>query len=263
VKVFVSYRREDTQHVVSKLCDRLDNAFGSQNVFFDERSVNTGGDFLGQTLGAIYMCDAILVVIGRNWATIRDEKDRLRLRDRDDPVRWEVEAALTSQRTLIPLLVDQAPMPAKRDLPRSLRHITTRPGLPLETGAGFDASVDNLIQQLGGPTSHAATRFPGTRAPRPTVAWATFEGNWQTRDGGMTQITQEGNQVELHGSDATGAVVYEGRGSIEGHHAILDFANSFGVQGRLVLELVSNGAYINGQLQTPMGIAPFEMMRRP
>jgi TIR domain len=261
VKIFVSYRREDSQHVVSKLCDRLDDAFGPQNVFFDERSVGTGGDFLGQVGGSIYMSDAILVVIGRNWATIRDAKGRLRLSDPDDPVRWEVGLALASRRVLIPLLVDQARMPAKGDLPRELRDITTRSGVRLETGAGFDASVDDLIQRLGGPTTHAATQFPGTRAPRRTAAWTTFEGNWQTQDGGMTQITQEGNLVELHGSGANG-VVYEGRGYIEGRHAALDFANSFGVRGRLVLELVSNGAYINGQLQTPTGIAPFVMMRR-
>jgi hypothetical protein len=261
VKIFVSYRREDTQHVVSRLCDRLEKAFGPQSVFFDQCSVGTGGDFLGQVGGAIYTSDVILVVIGLSWATIRDEKGRLRLSDSDDPVRWEVGLALASQRVLIPLLVDQARMPTKGDLPRALRDITTRSGVRLDTGAGFDSSVDDLIQRLGGPTAHAATQLPGIRAPRRTAAWTTFEGNWQTQDGGMTQITQEGNRVELHGSGAN-RVVYEGRGYIEGHHAILDFANSFGIRGRLALELVSNGAYINGQLQTPAGVIPFVMMRR-
>jgi hypothetical protein len=28
------------------------------------------------------------------------------------------------------------------------------------------------------------------------------------------------------------------------------------------MQLAQNGAYINGQVQTPMGVVPFDMMRR-
>jgi hypothetical protein len=247
---------------VSRLCERLDDAFGSENVFFDERSIGTGGDFLGQVGGAIYTSDVILVVIGQDWATIRDSRGRLRLNDADDPVRWEVGLALASGRVLVPVLVGHASMPSKGDVPRDLRDITTRSGVRLEAGAGFDASVDDLIERLGGPRRHAGPRsYDGGRPPRRTAAWTTFEANWQTQDGGMTQITQDGDLVELHGSGANGAV-FQGRGRIVDRHAILDFASSYGVCGRLVLELVSNGAYLNGQLQTPMGTMPFQMMRR-
>lgn len=262
MKIFVSYRREDTQRVVSRLCARLEQAFGARNVFYDERSVGTGTDFLGAVGGAIYTSDAILVVIGPQWATIRDARGRLRLSDPDDPVGWEVGLALASGRVLIPLLVDGAKMPSKRDLPERVRNITTRSGLQLDTGAGFDEGVDDLIRRLGGPTAQAATpQHSGTRAPRGTASWNSFEGYWQTRDGGMTEITQNGNMIELHGSAANG-VMYEGRGQIQGRHAVLEFANSFGARGRIVMELVQNGAYINGQVQTPMGVVPFDMMRR-
>ena len=261
MKIFVSYRREDTQYEVSRLCDRLDDAFGSENVFFDTRSVATGGDFLGQVGGAIYTSDVILVVIGQQWATIRDSRGRPRLEDEDDPVRWEVGLALASGRVLVPVLVDGARMPSKGDLPRELRDITTRSGVRLEAGGAFDASVDSLIARLGGPSHRASAPSYGARTPRRTAAWSTFEANWQTQDGGMTQITQDGDLVELHGSGANGAV-YQGRGRVMDRHAVLDFASSYGVRGRLVLELVSNGAYINGQLQTPMGVMPFQMMRR-
>lgn len=261
MKIFVSYRREDTQQVSARLCERLDQAFGPRNVFYDERSVGTGADFLGTVGGAIYTSDAILVVIGRIWATIRDAKGQLRLNDPDDPVGWEVGLSLASGRVLIPLLVDGASMPAKGDLPKRLRDLTTRSGLRLATGPGFDVSVDDLIQRLGGPTPQAATESRGSRAPRGTASWTSFEGFWQTRDGGMTEITQDGDQVELNGSAANG-VVYKGRGRIQGGQAILDFSNSLGMQGRIVLQLVQNGAYINGQVQTVMGIVPFDMMRR-
>jgi len=262
VKIFVSYRREDTQDVVSRLCSRLDDAFGPRNVFHDERSVGTGTDFLGTVGGAIYTSDAILVVIGRTWASCRDARGRLRLDDSDDPVGWEVGLALASGRVLIPLLVDGASMPTKGDLPRKLRDLTTRSGLRLATGSAFEGSVDDLIQRLGGPSPQRAAQTLGSRSPRGTAAWTTFEGYWQTRDGGMTEITQDGDSVEFNGKDGSGQVAYQGRGRVQGGQAILDFTNSLGMRGRVVLQLVQNGGYINGQLQTAMGVVAFDMMRR-
>jgi hypothetical protein len=261
VKIFVSYRRTDG-HVVSRLIDRLDEAFGARNVFFDERSVSTGGDFLGAVGGAIYMSDVILVVIGRDWATCRDARGRPRLDDPDDPVGMEVGLALASGHLLVPLLIDGAGMPAKGDLPRRFRDLTTRSGLRLSSGSGFDASVDDLIQRLGGPSPQRATQPLGSRLPRSTAAWTSFEGNWQTRDGGMTEITQDGDLIEFHGRDGSGQIAYQGRGRAQGSQAVLEFANSAGLRGRVVLQLVQNGAYINGQLQTAMGVIAFDMMRR-
>jgi hypothetical protein len=262
MKIFVSYRREDTGHVVSRLCARLDEAFGTRNVFYDERSVGTGTDFLGAVGGAIYTSDAILVVIGPSWASARDARGALRLADSDDPVGWEVGLALASGRLLIPLLVDGAGMPAKGDLPRQLRDLTTRSGLRLAAGAGFDASVSDLIQRLGGPTAGSMPANLGARSPRATASWATFEGHWQTRDGGMTEITQDGDSIELNGRDPSGRVAYQGRGRTQGGQAVLSFANSLGISGRVILQLVENGAYIQGQMQTTTGAMAFDMMRR-
>ena len=73
---------------------------------------------------------------------------------------------------------------------------------------------------------------------------------------------QDGNAVEFNGRDGSGRVAYQGRGNVQGGQAVLDFANSMGMRGRVVLQLVQNGAYINGQLQTPMGVMAFDMMRR-
>ena len=51
-------------------------------------------------------------------------------------------------------------------------------------------------------------------------------------------------------------------GPTDGRYATLDLANSVGVQGRLVLELIANGASISGQLQTIAGTRPFQMVRQ-
>ena len=78
----------------------------------------------------------------------------------------------------------------------------------------------------------------------------------------MTEITQDGDLIEFHGRDGSGHVAYQARGRAQGSQAVLEFANSAGLRGRVVLQLVQNGAYINGQLQTAMGVIAFDMMRR-
>jgi hypothetical protein len=77
----------------------------------------------------------------------------------------------------------------------------------------------------------------------------------------MTEITQDGNHLELQGYGENG-VTYRGRGYTESGKAFLEFTNTVGIQGRLILQLIENGAYINGQLETYTGIVPFSMMRR-
>ena len=260
MKLFISYRREDSQSTVSALCNRLEQAFGEESVFMDERAIALGADFIGTVGGAIYTSDAILVVIGPNWTSMRDARGKSRLEDKEDPVRLEVGLALASRRYVVPVFVDGASMPSKREIPKDLHHMTTLNGFRLERGAGFDASVDELIQRLGGPTNACASSS-GVRKPRRTASWTSFEGRWQTQDGGMTSITQDGDSVELRGQAPNG-VVYQGHGKTNGRQCCVDFANSIGMRGRLLLELVENGAYINGQLQAPNGIMPFVMMRR-
>jgi len=257
MKIFVSYRREDTGPLVQRLCSRLDEAFGARNVFYDERSVSTGGDFRGAVVGAIVTSDVILAVIGPAWAAV-DRRGRSRLFDEDDPVRLEL--GMSIRRNIIPLLVDGTRMPAARTLPDVLRELPGRSGMPVYSDRRFDACVNDLVQRLGGPVA-GANRSLGSRAPRATSSWLSFEGHWQTRDGGEAEILQEGDRLEMSGWASNGAS-YSGRGQIQGEFAVVDFTNSFGLRGRLVMRLVENGGYINGQVQSMMGVSQFDMMRR-
>jgi hypothetical protein len=259
MKIFVSYRREDTGPFARRLCQRLDDAFGARNVFFDERSVPTGGDFRGTVVGNIVMSDVILVLIGHSWTTAVDDRGKPRVFDEDDPIYLEV--GMSMRRNLIPLLVDGARMPAAHALPDIMRDLPGRSGMSVYSDHRFDACVDDLIQRLGGPTPVAVNQPLGSRAPRATTSWLSFEGHWQTRDGGWAEILQNGNQIEMNGWAANGGQ-YSAWGTIQGAVAVLEFQNSFGLRGQLVMQLVENGAYINGQVQSMMGVSQFDMMRR-
>ncbi len=64
MKVFICYRREDSQHQTGRLYDRLELEFGAENVFKDVDSVPVGSDFRLVLRSAIECCDVVLAVIG-------------------------------------------------------------------------------------------------------------------------------------------------------------------------------------------------------
>ena len=70
MRVFVSYRRDDTAGRAGRLGDGLSTRLGAGNVFQDVGSIAPGVDFEGAILGALAATDATIVVIGPDWATL-------------------------------------------------------------------------------------------------------------------------------------------------------------------------------------------------
>ena len=103
----------------------------------------------------------MLVVIGRSWTAARSPSARSRLFDADDYVRMEVEAALAQDIPVIPILVEDARMPADRDLPESLRPLTYRQALEI-SDSRWSYDTERLVQQLG--RHGLVPRTPDTRA---------------------------------------------------------------------------------------------------
>ena len=61
MKVFVSYRRDDSAGYAGRLFDDLSARLGSRNVFLDINTIEPGDDFRQ----VIAPCDVVLVMIGR------------------------------------------------------------------------------------------------------------------------------------------------------------------------------------------------------
>jgi len=118
--VFVCYRRQDTQDAAGRLYDRLLDVYGSDRVFMDIDSVPLGIDFVDHVTTQISRCSVVIVMIGRQWLSIRDRQGRTRLEAEDDLVRVEVAAALRQKIPVIPVLVQDAEMPQAEDLPDSV-----------------------------------------------------------------------------------------------------------------------------------------------
>ena len=88
--IFISYRREDSAAYAGRLYDRLSAHFGAEQVFMDVDDIPPGADFASHIDAKVGSCDAMVVVIGKNWLTARNADGQLRLSDPKDFVGLEV-----------------------------------------------------------------------------------------------------------------------------------------------------------------------------
>ena len=200
-KVFITYRREETGAQAGRLYDAMVVRFGENNVFMDV-DMAPGVDFVERITEAVATCHVLIVVMGPNWATVKDENGRPRLADPEDFVRLEVEAALKRPEvTPIPVLVAGAKMPDREQVPQEIRAITRRNALELsdlrwrQDVGRLIGTLDELLAEMlpvSRPPSPErgvdaegtadAARAPGATAPPSTVAPAKpAVANWFRR----------------------------------------------------------------------------------
>jgi hypothetical protein len=145
--VFICYRREDSAGFARLIYDRLTHKLGHESVFFDVDNIAPGLDFVDILSERVGQCDALIAVIGRNWASSKYLDDQRRLDDPNDFVRIEIEAALARKIRVIPILVDGATMPRPDDLPDTLKKLTRRQGIEI-SHTRFDSDVERLTRAL-------------------------------------------------------------------------------------------------------------------
>lgn len=118
--VFISYRRADARHAAARLRDSLTDL--EHRVWFDIDDIPSAMPYRAQIATALRQCDVALVVIGPQWLTVCDAEGHRRLDDPDDDVRLEIAQALArTDVTLVPVLVDNAEMPPRGELPPDLQ----------------------------------------------------------------------------------------------------------------------------------------------
>ena len=144
--VFVSYRRDDSQGFAGRLADDLIEILGPDCVFRDIE-IPIGSDFTDVLHRAIAASEALLVVIGRQWAGTSAQGSGSRLFDPIDWVRAEIEAALAQDKLVIPILVGGAEMPAADALPPSIRRLS-RMQAAIMSDRHWDAEVRELAERL-------------------------------------------------------------------------------------------------------------------
>jgi hypothetical protein len=145
-KIFVSYRRTDSEGYAGRICDRLTPKFGSDGVFMDVDSINPGADFPSVLSKALADSYVLIAVVGQNWRGPKADHT-FRLNDADDFVRQEIQSAIEKKITVIPLLVGGAKMPSAQELPEELMAFTNFNAVEIRHDK-FVADMAALIQTL-------------------------------------------------------------------------------------------------------------------
>jgi formylglycine-generating enzyme required for sulfatase activity len=145
--VFISYRRENTAGEARALFNDLVARLGENSVFMDVDSIALGRDFRSVLQETTASCDLMLVLIGRNWADVKDERGLVRLENPADYVRLEIESALKRNIAVTPVLVQGTHMPAPEDLPAEIRDLAYRNGFELSHNR-WESDVQEMVRRL-------------------------------------------------------------------------------------------------------------------
>jgi TIR domain/HEAT repeats len=146
-RIFISYRREQTSAYAGRLYDRLAQEFGESSVFMDVASIVPGEDFAQAIERVVENSSIALVIIGHKWADIRDDEGHRKIDDPGDWVRLEIEASLRKRLPVLPVLVAEAKMPSREELPSSLASFSRRQAVVL-SDASFRRDASELIEIL-------------------------------------------------------------------------------------------------------------------
>src|SRR4051812_19592003 len=161
-RIFISYRRSDSAAVVGHIYERLAARYKAESVFRDINKMPLGKDFYDHIKKELSGSDVVLVVVGPQWLAI-DAQGQSRIQQSDDPVRLEVEAALQSGATVIPVMVDDAALPKSKDLPESLKTFPALAGTRINV-EDFDHHLERLMQSIDGVLEQRGkfvASFPG------------------------------------------------------------------------------------------------------
>lgn len=163
MKVFISYRREDSAGHAGRLHDSLQSHFGANNVFMDLSDIDSGTNFIDVIQTAITSSDVVLAIIGKQWLTCSSAGKR-RLDLPNDFVRTEIGMALEHGVPIIPVLVQGAGMPLAPSLPEPIKRLSAHDAHDL-SDERWSYDVGRLIEA----TEKLAGKPAGSRR-RPLIA---------------------------------------------------------------------------------------------
>jgi len=147
-KVFLSYRRTDTEPYAHLIFESLVRTFDRGNVFMDLDSIPPGVDFVSYIDSFLESCHVVLVLIGPAWLTVTGADGRRRLDDEQDRVRLEVAAALRRDIRVVPVLLGNAGMPTVEQLPLELGSLAARNAEFIASGRRLREEIDDFSRLL-------------------------------------------------------------------------------------------------------------------
>jgi hypothetical protein len=181
MKVFLSYRRADSQATAGRLAQFLDGIHVVDKVFLDVDGIAPGEQFEQKIQSTLAEATHVFVLIGPQWAGPARSADAqgapgaTRIFDADDMVRRETQLALAGGVKLIPVLLDETRMPRPDELPDDLKPLAKINAYSLRT-AHFNEDMDALLDTLLGNKPGRGSRWRQAPLTLAGVAWRVLGG---------------------------------------------------------------------------------------
>lgn len=153
-RIFINYRRSDSSGHAGRLHDYLRNYLGDERIFFDVATIQAGVNFEQKINNELDNSEAVLVLIGNQWLDSKNTEGNRRLDNPQDYVRFEIETALSKNIPVIPILLQGAEMPSKKELPDALSDLSRHNAIRLNDDHWY--SDCNLLAGLLKNTLHVS-----------------------------------------------------------------------------------------------------------
>lgn len=186
-RLFISYRIADSTYVTGAVADRLAAHFGRSNVFRDRDSLSLGSLYPRKIRRALEQSDLVLAMLGSSWLDIRDRAGRRRLDDPRDWVRTELHMAFDRGIPVVPVLLDETPLPEPAQLPAELAPLCLSTYWRVRRDT-FESDVRGLIDGIEDVTG----RVP---SPAPTPPAGTYTQTTHARGRSRVVVNQGGDQT--------------------------------------------------------------------
>jgi hypothetical protein len=154
--VFINYRRSDCLAEAQELKRELQERIKGVDVYLDIDENRGGEHYIDRINDEIRDRRVFICMIGPRWlepaAADSDERPLPRIRQKDDLVRKEIEAAILRNKQILPVRVGDVDMPTREALPDTLFMLPEKHARPLRQGrhrqGDFNAIANDVRRML-------------------------------------------------------------------------------------------------------------------
>jgi hypothetical protein len=150
--VFVSYRVAEQPGYATLLHQELVSRFGLDRVFLASRSIRSGDDYVEAISRALQSCHVLLAIIGPQWTDLLRDSER-------DWVYVEVSSAFSLGLRVVPVLIEDAELPATHQLPEGVAALSRCQYVRIRHYS-IAADLQHLVAELEQTMPHTAPVLP-------------------------------------------------------------------------------------------------------
>jgi hypothetical protein len=158
--VFINYRVRDQPGYATLLYRELSARFGAKQTFIASSSIRPGENYASAVFDTLRSCDVMLAIIGQEWHALLGEPDH-------DWVYRELREAFELGLRVIPVLVEDAALPATKELPAGIDALAHCQYVCLRhysIGSDMDHLVRELRKALPAQPPPVTTKTSGAHA---------------------------------------------------------------------------------------------------